>query len=115
MARTEREGAQRLVSPRPTLTIQVEDVDEQKDDNESRDKIPQKPLRFYTLLDMVLGRKYNPVQSSLPSALTTARAIEDISNIAYPEGIMSPKAELNVNAKQGNFGPFYTQTCPCLD
>ncbi|KAH9889411.1 armadillo-type protein [Cubamyces lactineus] len=39
----------------------------------------------------------------LPSALATARIIEDIDSIKYPEGIKSPKPELNVNAKQGKF------------
>ncbi|KAH9944590.1 ARM repeat-containing protein [Amylocystis lapponica] len=39
----------------------------------------------------------------LPSALATARVIEDLSSVAYPEGIKSPKVELNLNAKQGKF------------
>jgi Eukaryotic translation initiation factor 4G1 len=40
---------------------------------------------------------------SLPSALTTARVIEDLDSVLYPEGISSPKVELNVNAKNGKF------------
>ncbi|KZV61935.1 ARM repeat-containing protein [Peniophora sp. CONT] len=39
----------------------------------------------------------------LPSALATARAIDDIRSIAYPEGIQSPKVELNVNSLKGKF------------
>jgi translation initiation factor 4G len=38
-----------------------------------------------------------------PSALATARFIEDLGRVSYPEGIMSPKVELNVNAKNGKF------------
>ncbi|KAI9463260.1 ARM repeat-containing protein [Lactarius psammicola] len=39
----------------------------------------------------------------LPSALAIARYIEDINCITYPEGIKSPKVELNVNAQHGKF------------
>ncbi|KAH9022415.1 eukaryotic translation initiation factor 4G1, eIF4E-binding domain-containing protein, partial [Lactarius hengduanensis] len=37
------------------------------------------------------------------SALATARPIEDLNRISYPEGIKYPKAELNVNAQKGRF------------
>ncbi|KAF5355138.1 hypothetical protein D9756_005480 [Leucocoprinus leucothites] len=43
------------------------------------------------------------VPAPLPSALSTARAIDDISRVSYPEGISSPKPELNTNAKDGKF------------
>jgi translation initiation factor 4G len=43
------------------------------------------------------------VSPSLPSALATARNISDLSNVSYPEGISSPKPELNSNAKEGKF------------
>jgi len=39
----------------------------------------------------------------LPSALATARHIEDINSIMYPQGIKSPKLELNVNIQKGKF------------
>ncbi|OBZ69855.1 hypothetical protein A0H81_10317 [Grifola frondosa] len=39
----------------------------------------------------------------LPSVLATTRTIKDLGSIVYPEGIKSPNAELNVNAKQGEF------------
>lgn len=39
----------------------------------------------------------------LPSALATARIIEDLGQVPYPEGVLSPKAELNVNATDGKF------------
>ena len=38
-----------------------------------------------------------------PSALATARIIEDLGHISYPEGVTSPKPELNVNSKKGKF------------
>ncbi|KAH9168832.1 hypothetical protein EDB89DRAFT_1855061, partial [Lactarius sanguifluus] len=40
---------------------------------------------------------------AIPSALATARHIEDLNRITYPEGIKSPKVELNVNAQDGKF------------
>ena len=39
----------------------------------------------------------------LPSALATARHIEDINCITYPQGIKSPRVELNVNTQKGKF------------
>ncbi|KAH9976149.1 eukaryotic translation initiation factor 4G1, eIF4E-binding domain-containing protein, partial [Lactifluus volemus] len=38
-----------------------------------------------------------------PSVLATARYIEDINCITYPEGIKCPKAELNINTQKGKF------------
>ena len=43
------------------------------------------------------------LDTALPSALATARHIEDINHITYPEGIKRPKIELNVNAQNGKF------------
>ena len=43
------------------------------------------------------------IPPALPSALATARHIEDINRITYPEGIKSPKIELNVNTQKGKF------------
>ncbi|KAI0943850.1 hypothetical protein AcV7_001829 [Taiwanofungus camphoratus] len=43
------------------------------------------------------------VSRPLPSSLATAHFVKDLWSISYPEGIMSPNAELNVNAKQGKF------------
>lgn len=52
-----------------------------------------------------LDLSYNPksIPAALPSALATARIIDDIGQITYPEGIKSPKVELNINAKDGKF------------
>ncbi|KAI1796808.1 eukaryotic translation initiation factor 4G1, eIF4E-binding domain-containing protein, partial [Ganoderma leucocontextum] len=49
------------------------------------------------------GTKSQSIPAALPSALATARIIEDIGSIHYSEGVKSPKPELNVNAKQGRF------------
>jgi translation initiation factor 4G len=38
-----------------------------------------------------------------PSALLTARVIENLSEVKYPEGIQSPHVELNANSKGGRF------------
>ena len=43
------------------------------------------------------------VAPPLPSALANARHIEDINRITYPQGIKSPKLELNVNTQKGKF------------
>ncbi|THH13662.1 hypothetical protein EW146_g6581 [Bondarzewia mesenterica] len=43
------------------------------------------------------------VPAPLPSALATARIIEDIGTIQYPEGVKSPRVDLNVNAQKGKF------------
>ena len=39
----------------------------------------------------------------LPSMLATAHYIKDINSITYPQGIKSPKLELNVNIQKGKF------------
>ena len=44
-----------------------------------------------------------PIDAPLPSALATARAIDDIGSVHYPEGIKSPLVELNTHAKDGKF------------
>ncbi|KAI0061212.1 hypothetical protein BV25DRAFT_808484 [Artomyces pyxidatus] len=43
------------------------------------------------------------VSAPLPSALATARIIEDLGRVSYPDGVKSPKVELNVNAEAGKF------------
>lgn len=82
---------------------------------EARDKVSDKaPLRIDTSLTSSDGKrrpgrldlsstKNQTIPVPLPSALATARIIEDIGSIQYPEGIKSPKPELNTNAKQGKF------------
>lgn len=43
------------------------------------------------------------VVAAPPSALATARPIEDLGHISYPEGVTSPNPELNLNSKKGKF------------
>jgi hypothetical protein len=43
------------------------------------------------------------VSAPPPSALVTARFIENFSEVEYPEGIKSPQVELNANSKDGRF------------
>ncbi|PBK86891.1 ARM repeat-containing protein [Armillaria gallica] len=38
-----------------------------------------------------------------PSALATARIIDELGRFPYPEGIKGPKVELNINARDGKF------------
>ncbi|PLW32456.1 hypothetical protein PCASD_17953 [Puccinia coronata f. sp. avenae] len=40
---------------------------------------------------------------SLPSALSSARKIEDLGKVSYPENIKSPRSELNPDATTGKF------------
>jgi translation initiation factor 4G len=53
-------------------------------------------------LDLLSAPKGN-IPAGLPSALTTDCIINDLGVIPCPEGIMSLKLELNVNAKDGKF------------
>lgn len=43
------------------------------------------------------------IPGGLPSALVTARIIDDLSRVPYPENIKRPKFKLNINAKDGKF------------
>ncbi|KAJ7030060.1 hypothetical protein C8F04DRAFT_1398149 [Mycena alexandri] len=77
---------------------------------------PQAPLRIDTAssaplefprkrpgrLDLTNTHTTN-IPAALPSALATARIIDDLSRVPYPENIQSPKVELNINAKDGKF------------
>ncbi|KAL0571793.1 hypothetical protein V5O48_010167 [Marasmius crinis-equi] len=53
-------------------------------------------------LDLSSAQKPN-IPQPLPSALATARIIDDLGRVPYPEGVRSPKVELNVNAQSGKF------------
>ncbi|KAF8178669.1 hypothetical protein K438DRAFT_1681017 [Mycena galopus ATCC 62051] len=60
------------------------------------------PRRRPGPLDLSTTFKPN-IPAALPSALATARIIDDLSRVSYPENIQSPKVELNINAKDGKF------------
>ncbi len=80
----------------------------------SKDKAKEKDLRINTTSppSELLRRRHGPLDLSTtmtnipappPSALATARIIDDLGRVPYPEGIKSPKVELNINAKDGKF------------
>ncbi|KAJ7270036.1 armadillo-type protein [Mycena haematopus] len=60
------------------------------------------PRRRPGPLDLSTTFKPN-IPAALPSALATARIIDDLSRVPYPDNIQSPKIELNINAKDGKF------------
>jgi translation initiation factor 4G len=60
------------------------------------------PRRRPGPLDLSSPVKPN-IPAALPSALATARFIDDLSRVPYPENIQSPEVELNINAKDGKF------------
>ncbi|KAH7928676.1 hypothetical protein BV22DRAFT_1126335 [Leucogyrophana mollusca] len=59
------------------------------------------PRRRPGPLDLTSSKKDIPAGPQ--SALATARHIEDLSQIEYPQGIKSPSVELNANAKDKKF------------
>ncbi|KAJ7594902.1 hypothetical protein C8J56DRAFT_1123514 [Mycena floridula] len=78
---------------------------------ETKEK-PKEPLRITTTpLSPETRRRPGPLDltgtknapAALPSALATARIIDNINAVPYPEGVKSPMVELNVNAKDGKF------------
>lgn len=60
------------------------------------------PRRRPGPLDLASTTKKD-ISAPPPSALLTARVIENLSEVAYPEGIKSPKVELNANVRDGRF------------
>ena len=59
------------------------------------------PRRRPDPLDLASAKR--DVSAPPPSALVTARVIENLSEVEYPEGIKSPQVELNANSKGGQF------------
>jgi hypothetical protein len=76
---------------------------EQKRNEECKAREEQETSRIIIspLLDITSNTKKAP--PSFPSACATARVIDDLGSVPYPEGISSPKVELNINAKNGKF------------
>ncbi len=64
---------------------------------------PEHPRKRPGPLNLTTTINNTNIAPSLPSALAAARHIEDISCITYPQGIRSPKLELNVNTQKGKF------------
>lgn len=123
----EKEAAAAKVEAAPAPEPEEGEVEEKADadkqdidsaiQEESKDKVPdaKSSLRIDTAVSETASLKRRPgpldlssamnkpIAAPLPSALATARRIEDIGSIEYPEGIRSPKIELNIDAKQGKF------------
>ena len=54
-------------------------------------------------LDLSIAKTVSVTGTPIPGPLATARIIADISSVQYPEGVSSPRPELNENAKEGKF------------
>ena len=78
---------------------------EKKDAEEAKRKLNEKISRFEEGRRRLMARWKEERNNSPfpPSAFTTARKIDSLDEIEYPEGIKGPKAELNRNAKDGKF------------
>ncbi len=80
----------------------------------SKDKAKEKDLRIsitsppsklprHRLSPLNLSTTKANIPPPLPSVLATARIIDDLGRVPYPEGIKRPRVELNINAKDGKF------------
>ncbi|KAK7057588.1 hypothetical protein R3P38DRAFT_2598969 [Favolaschia claudopus] len=107
---SEEEGEVQEVSAKPkeeddTVSTPVKDKTEAplRIDTASSSSGPVEfPRRRPGRLDLSTTFKPN-IPAALPSALATARIIDDLSRVTYPENIQSPSVELNANAKDGKF------------
>ena len=54
-------------------------------------------------LDLTMMQRSRTVHPALPTALSTARNITDITIVVYPAGVRTPKPELNAQSRNGQF------------
>ena len=54
-------------------------------------------------LDLVMMQRSRTVHPALPSALSSAKNITDITIVVYPAGVRTPKPELNAQSRNGQF------------
>lgn len=105
---SEEEGELPEGSPKPVADKEAEDIVAipMKEKSLRIDTASSAPVEFPRRrpgpLDLSSTNKPG-VPAPLPSALATARIIDDLSRVPYPENIQSPKVELNINAKDGKF------------
>ena len=102
---TAKTGGDTTATPTAAATLQATTIDGGELDGaatlgEARDKVHEK---FASHLDAAVASLPGTSVAAPPSALLTARGINDLATVDYPEGIKSPSAELNVNAKHGKF------------
>ena len=110
----------RPVAPEPVLVVKEGEIKEVEKPEEISPVVEEKAkesLRINTTVPSLLSpdfqrRRPDPldlygtrqsIPPALPSALITARNIEHLDSVPYPEGINSPKPELNQNAEKGKF------------
>lgn len=105
----EQEEGEVIESDKPAVDDQEGQVIESKPEEKKSLRIDTTPLvpehqtrRRPGPLDLSVASKPN-IPAPLPSALATARIIDDLSRVPYPEGVRSPQIELNVNAKDSKF------------
>ncbi|KAF5357330.1 hypothetical protein D9758_005883 [Tetrapyrgos nigripes] len=112
-------ASEKEAKPADAAPLEEGEIAESKDVSESKEKAEAKAdaksedkkagLRIDT--EAHVRRRPGPLDLSttknipapLPSALATARNIDDLGRVPYPEGVKSPSIELNVNAKDGKF------------
>jgi hypothetical protein len=90
--------------------MQQEQEQEQKRKEECKAREERETYRIITSTPLPdFKKRPDPLDNtknaspSLPSARATTRIIKDLGSVPYPEGISSPKVELNINAKNGKF------------
>jgi len=89
-------------SPHIPAELSVKPVEEPLRIDSSLPPSPEPPLEHSGSLDFQTTTSTD-IAPCLPSALATARPIEDINRITYPQGIKKPELELNVNTQEGKF------------
>ncbi|PBK74048.1 hypothetical protein ARMSODRAFT_1081035 [Armillaria solidipes] len=99
---TERELLKTEEEEREKECLQRE-VEERKKTEEDTRRLQQEEEEKERREEEVARVKAEAKAAPLPSALATARIIDDLGRIPYPEGIKSPRVELNINAKDGKF------------
>lgn len=109
------EGGEKRVK-RGKLAARLVEKQKQPEEGKSiKSPAPEAPLEGATLTPSKEGLQTDATTATTlpdatkaevavpPSALATARMIEDLGLISYPEGITGPKPELNVNSTKGKF------------
>jgi translation initiation factor 4G len=97
------ERAAREEREKECLPQEEERVQREAGENTERERAEQEILRKLQEEEQAQTTINTNIAPPLPSALATARHIEDINRITYPDGIKRPKVELNVNNQKGKF------------
>ncbi|KAG7091123.1 hypothetical protein E1B28_010177 [Marasmius oreades] len=118
-ARLLKEAEDAAAAAKVTEAVKAQKEEEEKEEGELVEEEPaqvvekeKKSLKIETEtpsvrrrpgpLDLSTASRPN-IPQALPSALATARIIDDLGRVTYPEGVKSPRVELNINAKDGKF------------